>query len=198
MSNPNNDNSAKIYSDQEIVTLYWNREESAIKATDDKYGKYLYTIAYNILNNDLDSEECLNDTYLGTWNTIPPHKPSALLVFLSKIMRNISLGRFRKMTASKRIPPEIIVSLDELDECTHFEAGEDEKYYINQLSRLLNAYLRTLTDRQTFIFICRYYYSDTVVRIAQMLKLSESTVMRELAKIRQGLKEYLDMEDIKI
>ena len=179
------------YSDQEIITLFWNRDETAIKATDIKYGNYLYTIAYNILSSGLDSEECLNDTYLGAWNSIPPHKPSAFLVFLSKIMRNISLGRFRKMTAARRIPPEIIVSLEELDEWAAFEPGEDEKYYIHQLSRLLNEYIRTLSDRQMFIFVCRYYYSDTVIKIAQMLKMSERTVSRELSAIRQGLKKHL-------
>ncbi len=184
----------EILPDEEIVSLYWNRKERAIEATDDKYGKYLYTIAYNILRDGLDSEECLNDTYLGTWNSIPPNRPTLLQVFLSKITRNIALGRFRKTKAAKRIPPEIIVSLDELDECMCFEVGEDEKYLIHQISRILNDYLRTLTDRQTFVFVCRYYYSDTIESIAKMLGLSANTVLRDLAKIRKGLKETLAKE----
>ncbi len=184
----------KTLSDEEIISLYWAREEKAIAETDTKYGKYLYTIAHNILNDKMDSEECLNDTYLGTWNAIPPQRPSIFKAFLSKITRNIALARIRKSAAAKRIPTELVVSLDELDECMQFEAGEDEKYIVNRLSYLLNSYLATLTNRQLFIFVCRYYYSDSVPRIASMLSLSEATVFRDLSKIRSGLREYLDKE----
>ena len=180
--------------DEEIVALYWARNEDAIKETDYKYGSYLYTIANNILRNDLDSEECLNDTYLGTWNAIPPQRPTMFQAFLSKIMRRIALGRVRKSFAAKRIPSELVVSLDELDECMYFEEGEDEKYLVNRLGYLLNAYLNTLSERRLFIFVCRYYYSDPVGVIAGMLKLSENTVLRDLAKIRQELKDYLEKE----
>ncbi len=194
MNHQSNTPEKKILSDEEIISLYWDREESAISATDVKYGKYLYTIAYNILNDNLDSEECLNDTYLGTWNSIPPKRPSILQAFLSKIMRNTALGRVRMATAEKRIPSELIISLEELDECIQFEPGEDEKYYVNRLSELFNNYLDTLTDRQLFVFVCRYYYSDSVIRIADMLKLNKNTVFRDLAKIREGLREYLEKE----
>lgn len=194
MNAQNNPGAHGVLSDEEIVTLYWQREERAIAATDTKYGKYLYTIAYNILRDGLDSEECLNDTYLGAWNSMPPNKPSALQVFLSKITRNIALGRFRKTTAAKRIPPEIIVSLDELDEGLCFEIGEDEKYLIHELARILNEYLRTLSDRQTFAFVCRYYYSDSINSIANMLGLSANTVLRDLSKIRKGLRAALEKE----
>ena len=194
MNVQNNRPGRAVLSDEEIIALYWQREERAIEATDVKYGKYLYTIAYNILRDGLDSEECLNDTYLGTWNAIPPNRPNLLRVFLSKITRNIALGRFRKATAAKRIPPEIIVSLEELDEGLCFEVGEDEKYLIHELSRILNAYLRTLSDRQTFVFVCRYYYSDSIDAIAKMLGMSANTVLRDLSKIRKGLREALAKE----
>ena len=187
-----------ILTDDEIVSLYWQREEKAINATDVKYGKYLYTIAYNILNDKMDSEECLNDTYLGTWNAIPPAKPTLLQAFLSKIMRNTALARVRKSTAAKRIPSEMSISLEELDECIQWEPGEDEKYFVNRLSELFNKYLDSLSDRQLFIFICRYYYSDSVVRIADMLKLSKNTIFRDLAEIRNGLKELLEKEGYEI
>ena len=94
-------------SDEDIVELYWQRQERAIKETDSKYGNYLHTIAYNIVHDNLDCEECLNDTYMGTWERIPPARPSVFKVFLAKIMRNIALDRFRKNSASKRIPSEI-------------------------------------------------------------------------------------------
>ena len=183
-----------VLSDEEIVALYWQREERAIRATNQKYGKYLYTIAYNILRDGLDSEESLNDTYLGAWNAMPPNKPNRLHVFLSKITRNISIGRVRKRTAEKRIPPELILSLEELDEGMCFEIGEDEKYLIRQMGTVLNSYLSSLSDRRTFIFVCRYYYSDTVENIAKMLGLSVNTVSRELSAIRRGLKERLAKE----
>ena len=188
----------EILSDEEIIALYWEREERAIEATDHKYGKYLYKIAYNIVKDELDCEECLNDTYLGAWNSIPPKRPTAFQVFLAKIMRNMALGRFRKSNASKRIPPEIIVSLDELDECANFEPGEDEKYFMNEIVKILNSYLNALSDRQTFIFVCRYYYSDSVINIAKMLELSENTILRDLAKIRKGLKERLEKEGYRL
>lgn len=186
--------SNEILLDEEIVDLYWQREEKAINATELKYGNYLYTIAYNILHDDLDSEECLNDTYLGAWNSIPPNRPNPLQVFLSKITRNISLGRLRKRNASKRIPSELVRSLEELDSGLCFEPGEDEKYLIKVLSGILNDYLNTLTDRRVFVFVCRYYYSDSVESIAKMLGLSINTVSHELSRIRSGLREKLTAE----
>ena len=193
--NNQKDNSITNYpSDEEIIALYWQREEKAIEVTDKKYGHYLYTIAYNILRDHPDSEECLNDTYLGTWNAIPPSRPKAFCAFLSKITRNIAIGKFRHQTASKRIPPELTVSLEELDECMVFESSEEEKYLVKRLAKILNTYLRSLSDRQVFIFVCRYYYSDTIPSIAKMLGLSENTILRDLSKLRKGLKELLDKE----
>ena len=187
-------NADHVLSDDEIVELYWQRQEKAIHATDKKYGKYLYTVAYNILRDGQDSEESLNDTYLGAWNAMPPNRPNRLHVFLSKITRNISLGRVRKRTAEKRIPPELILSLEELDDGMCFEVGEDEKYLIRQLGYILNGYLASLSDRRTFIFVCRYYYGDSVESIAKMLGLSVNTISRELSTIRRGLKEILAKE----
>ena len=149
-------------SDNEIVELFLRREERAIEYTDAKYGRYLYTIAYNIVHNHPDCEECLNDTYIGTWNRIPPTRPHSFQAFISKIMRNVAVGKFRKNNAEKRIPSEMIVSLDELDECVSFGPSVDEEYAINELTRILNKYLHDLNDRDATVFISRYYYSDTV------------------------------------
>lgn len=184
----------EILSDEKIVELYWQREEKAISATDVKYGRYLYTIAYNVLRDGLDSEECLNDTYLGAWNSMPPNKPRLLHVFLSRITRNISLGRLRKRTADRRIPSNLIISLEELDEGMYFEMGEDEIYLIRRLSEILNDYLNELPDRSVFVFVCRYYYSDSLECIAKMLGLSVNTISRELSKIRKGLRDKLIKE----
>lgn len=183
--------------DEEIVALYWQREERAISETDNKYGSYLYTIAYNVLSDRLDSEECLDDTYLGAWNSMPPKRPTALAVFLSRIMRNIALSRFRTKTAEKRVPSELVRSLDELADCLPCEDAS-ETFDKKELARVLNDYLRSLNDRQAFVFVCRYYYCDKVEKIASMLKLSRNTVTRELDAIRNGLKARLEEEGISL
>ena len=190
----NNSKPQNILPDETIIDLYWQREERAIVATDQKYGKYLFKIAYNIIANRLDCEECLNDTYLNTWNAIPPKRPTAFSLFLTKITRNLALGKFRLNHASKRIPSELVMSLEELDECLLCTKSLEEEYLLQDMRRVLNEFLRTLTDRQMYIFIWRYYYSDKVKDIARMLEMSEATVRRELAIIRTGLKERLVKE----
>ncbi len=184
-------------SDEAIIELFWQRQEKAIQATDQKYGKYLFTIAYNIVKNNMDCEECLNDTYLGTWNSIPPKRPTVFQSFISKIMRTQALIRFRRNAADKRIPSEMVSSLEELDECMAYSPSVEEEYIVGELSRVLNIYLHSLTDRQAFIFICRYYYSDNAEHIGFMLGISKNTVFRELLAIRQGLKECLEKEGVR-
>lgn len=184
-------------SDEAIIELYWEREERAIKATDEKYGKYLFTIAYNIVRDELDCEECLDDTYLGVWNSIPPTRPTIFQVFLAKIMRNVALDRFRKKSAARRVPSELIVSLDEIDGYLPYDVSMEEEALIRDIIRVLNEYLNTLSDRDEFIFICRYYYSDTISDIAKMLELDPKTVSKALLKLREGLKDRLEKEGYK-
>ncbi len=188
-------NVEKCLPDEAIVELYWQRNEKAIEETDRKYGKYLFTIAYNIVHNHLDCEECVNDTYLGTWNRIPPSKPNVFQVFLSRITRNIAIDRFRKNTARKQVPSEMLLSLDELDECVTSSSVENEQEIV-EISRVLNTFLRGLTARREFIFVCRYYYSDCIVHIAKMLGVSEKTVQRALSEMRRELKEKLEGEGL--
>ncbi len=180
--------------DEKIIELYWNRDEKAIKETDRKYGNYLYSIAYNIVNDRLDTEECVNDTYLGTWERIPPARPNVFHVFLARIIRNIAVSKFRKNTAQKRIPSEMQVSLDELDDCMIASPSAEEDYHVEKVAGILNEYLRSLSRKRELIFVCRYYYADKIANIAKMLGLSENTVYRELVIIRQGLKEMLEKE----
>ncbi len=185
-------------SDNTIVDLYWERNERAIEETDKKYGKYLYTISYNILRNTLDSEECLNDTYLTAWNKIPPARPTVLQRFLSKITRDISVDKYRKTHAQRRIPAELMISLDELEECIDGTIPEEESEAITQISQVLNTYLHRVTKRERFIFICRYYYADPVPDIAKMLSISDKTVYRDLAGMRSELRQALLEEGIVI
>ncbi len=187
---------AESLPDDRIVDMYWERDERAIKETDQKYGRYLYAISYNILQDHLDSEECINDTYLTTWNKIPPTRPNVLQRFLSKITRDISVDRYRENHARKHVPSELIVSLDELEECIDGMTSAEENEAVAQISRVLNVYLHGLSERDRFIFVCRYYYADSVQYIAKMLEISDKTVYRELSKMRRELREALAKEGI--
>ena len=182
---------SRVLADEDIVALYFDRNESAIDETDKKYGKYLYTIASNIIHDNMDCEECLNDTYLSTWNRIPPTRPKILKIFLSKIMRDVAVDRYRKDSAKKRVPSELTVSLEEISECFSFTSSAEEEFLVRQVSIVLNGYLRTLDKRKLCIFICRYYYADSIKDIAKMFRVSETTVFRDLAAVREGIKEKL-------
>ncbi len=184
--------------DNKIIDLYWERDEKAISETDKKYGRYLYTIAYNIIHNRLDCEECLNDTYLGTWNAIPPTRPNAFQVFLSKIMRNIAVDHFREKSASKRIPSELIYSLNEIGDVLEYDDDLTEKEAVKAVMDVLNAYLRTVDNQKQLVFVCRYYYADSIKDISAMMGFSERKVFRILASMREELKERLKTEDISI
>ncbi len=190
---------AKHLSDEEIIALFWKRNEKAIEETDKKYGRYLYAIAYNIVHDSLDSEECVNDTYHGTWNRIPPTRPRVFGAFLSRIMRNVAVDKFRANSAQKRIPSEYTVTLEELDECISVDESEVEKEYdIREISRILNDFLNKLSAKREYIFVCRYYYSDSISSIAECLGLKDSTVSRELSLMRRELREALEKEGYNI
>jgi len=198
MERKQNEVKDNVLSDDAIIDMYWERNESAITATDQKYGEYLYAISYNILRDRLDSEECLNDTYLTTWNKIPPSRPKIFQGFLSKITRDISVDRYRKTRAERRIPSELIVSLDELGDCIACPDSIDVTNAVTEISRVLNTYLKNLPERDRFIFVCRYYYADSAAYIGKMLGVSDKTVYRELSRVRNGLRKYLKEEGIDI
>ena len=187
---------SSILPDEQIVELYWNREEKAIKATDDKYGRYLMTIAYNIVHDDLDSEECLNDTYLGTWNSIPPARPTALQVFLSKIMRCVAINKFKSKMRQKRVASELAVSIEELESYISTDNSIEDERMSNEIGRVINEFLESLDDNSATMFICRYYYSDKVNDIADMMCVHRTTVSRSLADMRDRLKERLIKEGL--
>lgn len=180
-----------MMADEDIVELYWKRDEKAISNTDKKYGKYLFRIAYNILAQELDCEECVNDTYLNTWNSIPPKRPKLFAAFLARITRNLAVDNYRKQNADKRVPSELTVSLEEFGDSIAYSPSLEEEYLINQISEILNDYLHSLPSKDWVIFVSRYYYSDKISDIAKMLTVSERTVLRELARMRNGLREKL-------
>lgn len=184
-------------SDAEIIDFYWKREEKAIQATDSKYGSYLSTIGNNILNDRFECEECLDDTYMATWNTIPPQRPDILQKYLSKIMRNISIDLYRKKSAKKRIESELTLSLDELGDCIVMgDTAEDADMLF--ISNILNSFLGDIDKEERFIFICRYYYSDSVKYIANLIGKNTRAVYRQLSTLRERLRSRLEKGGISV
>ena len=179
--------------DEKIITLYWERDENAIRETDLKYGKYCYTIAYNILNSREDSDECVNDTYDSAWNAIPPEKPTRLQYFLARITRNIAIDRYRYDRAQKR-GAEVDAAIDEYWECIPSEDATmaDEL----MLKEAINSFLASLDVRSRVIFMRRYWYSMSVRDIADSMRLSESHVSVILHRTRSKFKEHLTKEGI--
>ena len=184
--------------DDKIVELYWERDEKAIEETDFKYKKYLFSIAYNVVYDRLDCEECLNDTYLGAWNAIPPTKPSVLKAFLTTITRRIAIKRYHSNLKQSVIPSEMTVSLSELEDFVVGDGDVDSEFDAKRLGHVISDFVRSLSERRQFIFMSRYYLADPIDMIASDLSLSRSMVNKELAAIRSALKEKLESEGYSI
>lgn len=181
--------------DNQIVELYWKRDEKAISETGQKYGAYCRSIAYNIINNNEDSEECVNDTWLKAWDSIPPQKPSNLRLFLAKITRNLSYNRYNSNIAKKRGGGEISVVLDELADCLTDEKSDVEQEFIGkELRESVNTFVRSLPERERDVFVRRYFFIDTVEEIAKRYGLTENNTMVILSRTRKLLKEKLKKE----
>lgn len=179
-----------------IVDLYWERSEAAISETQKKYGRYCTYIAYNILHSHEDAEECVNDTYVGAWNSMPPHRPERLSTFLGKITRNIALNRCIKSGAKKRSAcAEVILS--EVEEFTPDPEGGEALDKI-VLRDALDAFLSSLPRQTRIIFVRRYWYMCSVSDIAKDLGLSESNVKVILLRTRNKLKQHLEKEGIMV
>lgn len=177
--------------DAKIVQLYFDRDEQAIPATADKYGNYCTSIAKNILGNDEDAEECVNDTYLKTWNTIPPHRPKMLSTFLGKIVRNLAFNKYKHNTADKRGGSEITAVLDELGDCVSGNENVEQSYEYKELVRAINDFLCTLPAHKRSIFVCRYWYTDSISDIAARYDMTHSAVSMMLNRLRTKLHNYL-------
>ena len=181
-------------SDEAIISLYWDGDRKAITETDFKYGKYLYTIIYNILHDKLDCEECLNDTYLGAWNAMPPARPQVLRAFLVTISRRIAIKRYHKLRQKGAVPSEMTVALAEVEDFIAENSSAEEAFDAKQLGQIISRFVRSLPQRQRYIFISRYYAVEPIDTIAKELVLSRSMIHKELAAIRTALKETLESE----
>ena len=188
----------ELLSDEQIIDLYFAREERAITETDNKYRGYLHTVANNILANEQDAEECLQDTYLRTWNTIPPERPSVFHAFLAKITRNLSLNRYDMRKRKGRIPAEAICPMDEVQDFLPDPNGPDDDTLSESVRRIVAAYLEGTTGRRMYVFVARFFYSYTVSQIAGRLGCSTSTVNKELAMIKRELRACFEKEGISV
>ncbi len=182
--------------DQQIIDLYFDRNEQAITETNVKYGKLCHSIAYNILSNREDSEECVNDTYIGVWNAIPPTRPNNFMAFVCRIARNLSLKRLEFLKREKR-SADVILSLDELSAVL-----PDERYAPDvsdeDVGRLISQFLRTQKEDVRNVFIRKYYFFDSVKEIAERYSFTESKVKNMLFYTRNKLKDYLIKEGVEI
>lgn len=184
--------------DKKIIDLYWNRSETAISETARKYGRYCSHIAYHILHNSQDCEECVNDTYLRAWNTIPPHRPNRLSVFLGKIVRNLSLDRYDSYTAQKRGGGQVPLALHELKDCIPASSDTEQAVGELALAELLNRFLAGLKPQQRIMFVQRYWYLCPVKEIAAELGVGQSKVKMTLLRLRSSLKQFLEEEGVDI
>lgn len=178
-------------SDEEIVEMYWHRDEDAIKATSHKYGRLLYKIAYNILHDNLDCEECQNDTYLNVWNAIPPSKPRSFRAFVVGIMRNIAIDKYYEKSSKKRVPSEMTISMEECLDFIAYNDNPSEFLSAQELAKSISDFLRTLSEKDRYIFMSRFYLSESIDTIARELEISESAVYKRLTKLKADLKKHL-------
>ena len=184
--------------DQRIVELYWQRDESAIRETDAVYGPRLLALAQRILADLGESEETVNDTYLRTWDTVPPHRPSRLGAFLSKITRELSIDRYRRRTADKRLPGQYALSLEELGECIPGGEQPDDCLDEAALAECISAFLARQTPAVRDTFVRRYFFADSLQEIADRRGEALSRVKSRLYRAREELREHLEKEGYRI
>ena len=188
--------------DVDILNLYWSRNEQAIAETEKSYGKYCFSIAFRILRDREDSDECVNDTWLRAWNAIPPGRPARLSLFLGTITRNLSFDKWKRKKAMKRGSGEMEVALEELMECVPVGGlavnSVEDAVEAAELQRLLNAFLHTLPEKECNVFLRRYWYVEEYQEIAKRFGMNLNTVKTSLFRTRKKLREYLEQEGVVI
>lgn len=180
--------------DEEILDLYWNRNECAITETKNKYRGYLTTIAYNILSSIEDTEECVSDTFLQAWNAIPPARPDSLKLYLGKITRNLSLSRLRQRSREKRGGGQADLALDELLDCVENNQDPFSALEEKRLSEAISCFLKNLSPEKRNIFVLRYWYLYSIREISQQTGTREGKIKTILFRTRRMLREYLEKE----
>lgn len=186
-----------LLEDNKIIDLFYARSEQALTELSAKYGTVCSRIARNILKNDLDAEECVNDTYLAAWNTIPPQNPNPLPTYIFRIVRNISIARYHANTSVKR-NSFYDAALDELEDCFASSVTVEQEIAANELSRQIDSFLDTLDKESRVMFVRRYWYSDNISDIAERFQISNNHVSVRLSRIRNKLKKHLKKEGYEI
>ena len=181
--------------DTEIINLFFERSEQAIEELAKKHGSAVARVVRNILGNAQDTEECVNDTYLGTWNAIPPHKPNPLRTFVCRIARNLATKKYHSNTADKR-NSQYDLALDELEDYLSDSDSVENAYEAQELKEAINGFLATLSYSDRFLFMRRYWYSDPVQDIAKMAHSTNNSVTVRLFRIREKLRLYLEKEGL--
>lgn len=182
--------------DTAIIELYWARDERAVEETDRKYGPYYRTVSWNILKNRQDVEECVNDTYVRTWNAIPPQRPVSLRAFGAQIIRNLSLSRYRAAHAQRRGGGQTAAVLEELADCV--ADGPEAWLEASELSRQIDRFLRQLPQKEACLFLRRYWFMESLGEIAHRYRLPVGSVKSSLFRTRKKLKEYLEKEGVPV
>lgn len=177
--------------DGRIVQLYWDRDQSAISATAEKYEGYCASIARNILGDERDAEECVNDTWLGAWNAMPPHRPALLSAFLGKLTRNLSFNRWKARRADKRGGGETALVLDELAECVSGRDDVEGELDRRELAAAIDQFLAKLPAGKRDLFVRRYWYADSIAAIAERYHMTEGSAAMSLSRTRARLRAYL-------
>lgn len=184
--------------DESIVSLYWNRDEEAIRRTEEKYDAYLNKVSFNILDDLEDCRECVNDTYFAAWNSMPPHRPRILSTYLARIVRRISIDVFRKKNAQKRYASEYTRSIEELGEVF---SGKDNPETIAESKELIdsiNRFLMGISKEKRGLFVGRYFYFDSIKEVAGYCGVTETKARSTLYRVRQQLKEFLREEGFEV
>lgn len=180
--------------DDQIIELYMERSEKAVSEAYDKYSAYCSTISFNILQNSEDAEECVNDTFQKAWESIPPDNPKNLKAFLGKIARNISLNKLKYNRTQKRGSGQIDILLSELEECISDKFSVEAEIYGEELSRMINRFLSSLSKDKRRIFVSRYWYMCSIKEISEQYSMSEGNIKSILFRVRKQLKNYLKKE----
>lgn len=190
------DKEVKIMDDSQIIELYFARDERAIGETSMKYGSYCHSIAYRILGSHPDSEEVVNDTYMGAWNAIPPTRPISFCAFLGKIARRLALNRWRDNHREKRGGGQTELALSELEECIPSGSSVEEVLQKAELAHSINCFLKALPVTEKRIFVLRYWHLFSISQIAEKYHFSESKVKSMLSRTRQKLRKHLVKEGV--
>ena len=184
--------------DSRIIDLYWARSQQAIAESERKYGAYCRTVARNILGRAEDAEECVNDTWLRAWDTMPPQRPTLLQAFFGKLTRNLSLDRWRRDRAQKRGGSQVELALEELEDCLAARDRVEETIDAKATAGLISEFVRGLSKTDRVLFVRRYWYLDDIQTLARRMGMGQSQIKSRLHRIRQRLKAELEKEGVAV